>query len=158
MSKNYIFKMILLVVIVLGIITPYINYFVAIEIFYLLIPFGMTLIASVIIFPFCLIKYKKNTFQNTSVKVIALLPIFIIMQLVSTYLVDKIQRFRSEQIITNLESGKKIYPEKLSTYYGINYYKIRNSNAFTLKYDRGFFVREIYSSENKKWKSYGWND
>lgn len=74
------------------------------------------------------------------------------------FIVDKVQRFRSEQIIFTLKNNSKIHPKEMPTTYGIKYNKFTYSNNFNIEYKRGFFVREIYNSESKTWKSYGWRD
>lgn len=64
---------------------------------------------------------------------------------------------RSENIITELEKDHKNYPNSINTTNGIKYQKSK-FGTYNLEYSKGFFVREIYSSENKKWESFGWND
>lgn len=144
--------------IILGIIIPYIDYFVVIQMFFLLIPFAGILLCSFVLFILNFIKYKKAVFNLTSTKIITLLPLFLLMQTISTVIVDKVQKFRSEQIIFSLENNKKSYPNELSTAYGIKYNRFKDSNNFNLEYERGFFVREVYDSQKKSWESYGWND
>lgn len=158
MLKKNSFKFILISVIILGIFTPYIGYFVALQMFFLLIPFGIILLMSLLLFLFNFIKYKTSVFKLRSTKIISILPVFLFAQMSSTYLVDKIQRLRSEQIITRLKNSKNIYPNSLNTTFGIKYNKYRNSNDFEIEYERGFFVREVYFSNKKNWESYGWND
>ncbi|MCD1118956.1 hypothetical protein [Chryseobacterium turcicum] len=157
MKKN-IFKYIFIVVLILGIITPYIDYFVVVQMFFLLIPFIGILAYSLILFIFNSIKYKKRVFKLTSTKIIILLPLFLFTQIISMFIVDKVQRFRSEQIIFTLKNNSKIHPKEMPTTYGIKYNKFTYSNNFNIEYKRGFFVREIYNSESKTWKSYGWRD
>jgi hypothetical protein len=157
LRKNPI-KFIWISAIIFGIITPFIGYFVAFQMFFLLIPFGIILLVSVLLFIINFIRYKKKTFKLRSTKIILLLPVFLFMQLFSTYIVDKTQRLRSEQIINKLENSKNIYPNSLNTTFGIQYSKNKDSNNFEIEYERGFFVREVYSSEHKSWQSYGWND
>lgn len=107
MKKN-IFKYIFVILIILGIITPYIDYFVVIQIFFLLIPFAGILLYSVVLFTFNFIKCKQAVFKLTTTKIITLLPLFLLMQMISAFTVDKIQRLRSEQIISSLENNKQL--------------------------------------------------
>jgi len=158
MLKKNIYNFIFLLVIILGIITPFIDYFVAIQMFYLLIPCGVILLVSIFLFIYNLLRHKQNIFRHTSTKIILILPAFLFMQILSTYAVDKIQRFRSEQIIRNLVHNKNYYPNSTHKTLGIEYKKSPNSIHFEIKYERGFFVREIYDSQKKSWESYGWND
>lgn len=157
-NNNFILKILPLLVIILGIITPFIDSFVVIEMFYLLIPFGLILLFSIIILIFNLFKYKKKIFKQNSTLLILIIPVFLLSQIISTFVIDKIQKFRSESIIGNLEKNYKIFPNSLNTSFGLKYHKTEFRNEFRIEYNRGFFVREIYSSDNGKWESFGWND
>ena len=143
---------------ILGFITPYIDYFVVIQMFFLLIPFIVIVLLSLILFIINFFKNKKNVFTLKSTKIITLIPVFLLSQIISVFIVYRIQRFRSEQIIENLKSNYKYYPQNLPTNYGIKYFKLKDLNEFKIEYERGFFVREVYDSTLKTWKSYGWND
>ncbi len=156
--KPNILKVIICVIIILGIITPFVDYFVVIQMFYLLIPFGIILIFSLFVFIANLIKYKKHICKQNSTIIISLIPIFLLTQVISTFVVDKSQKIRCENIIKSLNQQSKNYPESLNTSFGIKYHKSTITNNYELEYNRGFLVREIYTSENKKWESYGWND
>ena len=145
-------------VIILGLITPFIDSFVVIQMFYLLIPFGIILIFSLLIFVINLIKLHKKIFTKKSTFLALIIPIFLLSQVISTVSIDPIQRFRSQKIINELEKKHSDYPETLDLNFGIKYKKIKNENNFELEYNRGFFVREVYQSELKKWASFGWND
>lgn len=156
--KKYFLKFIVISVIILGIITPYIDYFVVIQTFFLLIPFIGILLFSLILFITNLFKNRKNVFTLKSTKIITIIPLFLLAQIISVFIIHKVQRFRSEQIIENLKSNYKYYPQQLPTNYGIKYYKLKDLNEFRIEYERGFFVREVYDSTVKAWESYGWND
>lgn len=145
-------------IIILGIITPYIDYFVIFQMFFLLIPFACILVFSLALFIINCIIYKKEVFKIKSTKIITLLPLFLLMQIISTFIVQKIQRFRSEQIITNIEDNGKLFSDSINENFGIKYNKLNKLNSFQLEYKRGFFVREVYDSERKTWESYGWGD
>ena len=60
--------------------------------------------------------------------------------------------------IIKLEKNQSEYPKTLNSNFGIKYMKLKNENTFELEYNRGFFVREVYQSKDKKWESFGWND
>ncbi|MFD2907402.1 hypothetical protein ACFSX9_01510 [Flavobacterium ardleyense] len=157
-KKTTFFQVIYLIIIILGIIIPFIDYVVVVEMFFLLLPFGIILFLSIIIFIFNLIKYKKEILKQTSTKLIFIIPLFLFTQITSCFLVDKIQNFRSERLIDLLEIKKENYPDSFNTSFGIEYKKAINENKFELKYSRGFMVNEKYDSKNKMWRSYGWND
>ena len=156
-KKLTFFQGIYLIIIILGIIIPFIDSAVVVEMFLLIIPFGIILFFSLIIFIINLIKYKKQILKQTSTKLIFIIPLFLFTQITSGFLVNKIQDFRSERIINLLEKKNENYPDSFNTSFGIEYKKI-NANQFELKYSRGFMVDEKYDSKNKLWKSYGWND
>ncbi|KFC22455.1 hypothetical protein IO90_05845 [Chryseobacterium sp. FH1] len=123
----------------------------------MLIPFVAILFISIVTFFFNLIKYKKEVFKKKSTVLLPLLPIFLTSQLISTFTVDRIQRFRSDIIIKKIE-GKEIAITLTPTAnFGIEYHKLKN-NSFVIQYYRGFLISEKYDNEEKKWKSYGCND
>ncbi|MCW3161797.1 hypothetical protein [Chryseobacterium oryctis] len=157
-NKFQIWKLLFSLIIVFGFVTPFIDNFVTIQVFFLIIPFGIILIFSIIIFIVNLFKFKKEIFNQSSMKLILVIPIFLLCQIVSSFTVNKIQKIRCEKIITKLQKRSENFPETLETNFGIEYKKSKFSNNYELKYETGFFVREIFSSENRDWKSYGWND
>ncbi|MBW8521790.1 hypothetical protein K0U91_04835 [Chryseobacterium chendengshani] len=122
MKKNP-YNLIFISVIVLGTIAPFISYFIVVQMFFLLIPFGVILLISLLLFIINFIKYNIKVFKLRSTKIIIILPVFLFIQMLSTYSVDKIQKLRSEQIITKLENSKNIYPNSLDTTFGIKYNK-----------------------------------
>lgn len=145
------------IIIILGIITPFIDYAVIIQMFFLIIPFAIILFISIVNFIFNLIEYKKEVFKKKSTVLLSLLPIFLISQLISSFTVDRIQRFRSNIIIKKIEAKEIIITSIPTTNFGIKYHKLKN-NVFVVQYNRGFLISEKYYNEEKKWKSYGWND
>ena len=157
-NKSKLWALIFLTITVVGAVTPFIDYFVVIQMFYLLIPFGIILIFSALTFVINLIKFKKNVFKQNLTLYALIIPIFLTSQIISTFFIDKIQRFRSEKIISKLEENQSEYPKTLNSNFGIKYMKLKNENTFELEYNRGFFVREVYQSKDKKWESFGWND
>lgn len=153
-------KMILIFVIILiGIVVPFIPSFVVIEMFFLLIPFAIFGIATLIYMLVSFANEKMNS--RKALFVFSILPIFIISQLISGFVVDKIQRFRSNQIIAEIEQQKTetgILPDNYDLNVGLEYSKIKDDENYVIKYSRGFMVTEKYYSENEKWGSFGWND
>ena len=153
-------KMILIFVIILiGIVVPFIPSFVVIEMFFLLIPFAIFGIATLIYLLVSLANKKMDS--RKALYVFSILPIFIISQLVSGFVVDKIQRFRSTQIIAEIEqlkTEKGKVPEQYELIAGLEYLKLKDDENYVIKYSRGFMVTEKYYSENGKWRSFGWND
>ena len=157
-KKLTFFQIIYLIIIILGIIIPFIDYAVVVEMFFLLLPFGIILFLSIIILIINLIKYKEKILKQTSTKIILIIPLLLFTQVITGFVVDKIQNCRSERIINLLEKNNENYPDSFNTSLGIEYKKAINENQFELKYSRGFMVDEKYNSKNKMWKSYGWND
>ena len=157
MNKNK--KIILLVLIAIGIIVPFVPTLMAIEMFFLLIPFaiifGMSLIWLIVSF------LNKNLNSQKALFIFSILPIFLFSQILSGFTVDKIQKFRSIRIISEIERLKfenGILPNKFELIAGIHYTKTKNKEHFRIEYSRGFMITKKYDSENKNWKSYGWND
>ena len=65
--------------------------------------------------------------------VFSILPIFIISQLVSGFTVDKIQRFRSKQVIAEIEylkSENGNVPDEYELNAGLEYTKLKNDENF----------------------------
>ncbi len=156
---NRAHKIEIFLLIILGFVVPFIPPLVIIELFYLLIP-------SVIIFIITLISLiinilNKNVITQKYLLLFSILPIFTISQLTSCFIVDKIQRLRSNYIIAAIEKQKSetgIIPEKYDQIAGIEYIKIKDSEQYLIKYTRGFMVTEEYDSGNKSRISNGWND
>ena len=147
------------VIILIGIVVPFIPSFVVIEMFFLLIPFAIFGIATLIYLLVSLANKKMDS--RKALYVFSILPIFIISQLVSGFVVDKIQRFRSTQIIAEIEqlkTEKGKVPEQYELIAGLEYLKLKDDENYVIKYSRGFMVTEKYYSENGKWRSFGWND
>lgn len=157
MNRNK--KIVLFIIIIIGIIVPFIPSLTVIEMFFLLIPFTLIFIVTLIYLIISLI--NENVDTSKAFFVFSILPIFIITQILSGLTVDKIQRVRSNRIISELElikSENGILPEKYDLKAGIEYIRMKDNKHFVIKYSRGFMVTEKYESENKNWKSYGCND
>jgi hypothetical protein len=152
-------KIVLAIVLVLGMVFPFVPFLVMIELFVLLIPMVM---AFVLITLFLLGSYwQKESKPKGLWFAFAVIPVFILTQLVTVVIVNQVQRFRSESLITQIEHIEKQtgeFPAHYSTILGIQYVKMENQNNFSIEYERGFMVREAYYHDNKTWTSKGWND
>jgi hypothetical protein len=147
------------IVVILGFIFPFIDYLTIIEMFYLLIPFGIIVIVTFGLWIFSL--FYKNMNSKISFLFFLIIPVFIGFQLVSGFVVDKIQRFRSDRLIIVIDEKIKDtgnIPDHFDTNLGIKYKKSLRDNNYSVSYSRGFMVTEKYDSNLKAWKSYGWND
>ncbi len=144
---------------IIGIIFPFVDFLVIIEMFYLLIPFGIIIIASLIYWIMTL--FNENLNSKKSFYFFLIVPVFVLVQLFSVFTIDKIQRFRCNEIIADIEElyrATKEYPEQYEISIGITYELLDNGDRYIVSYSRGFIVTENYYSDIKKWKSYGWND
>jgi len=152
-------KIVLFIIGSIGLIVPFIPYFVIFEFFFLLIPYFIIFIGTLTYLLISLFNKQFNT--KTAIFIFLIVPVFIISQLASGQLVDKIQRLRSNKIIFQVESIKTKtghYPEEYNLIAGIEYYKTNKEESFVLKYSRGFMITEKYFSKYNHWGSYGWND
>jgi hypothetical protein len=152
-------RIILLSIVLIGIIVPFVPSLTVIEMFFLLIPFIIIFVVTLTYLIMSLLNKKRNT--GKALFIFLILPIFILSQIISGFTVDKIQRLRSNRVISELEkikSKNEILPEKYELIAGIEYIKMKDNEHFTIKYSRGFMVTEKYDSKNKNWRSYGWND
>ncbi|MFC5271666.1 hypothetical protein [Adhaeribacter terreus] len=144
-------RLILILVILIGLIVPFIPSLVVIEMFFLLIPFAILFIATTIYLVVALL--NKNFSKDKALFIFSILPIFISSQFMVGFTVDKVQKIRSESIIKEIEeirnkTGK--LPEHYSSVRGIDYQKLRENNNFIVSYSRGFMVTEKYESESKE--------
>ncbi|MFT5617735.1 MAG: hypothetical protein ACI85I_000960 [Arenicella sp.] len=152
-------KAIFFIVGLIGITTPFIPYFVIIEMFYLLIPFAIITIIAFVYLAISL--FRKDLGSKKALFMFSIIPFFALSQIASGFTVDKVQRLRSNRIIAELEktnSETGVLPEKHDLIAGIEYIKMKNSKSFVIQYSRGFMVMEKYDSEYKHWRGYGWND
>jgi hypothetical protein len=146
-------------ILTLGMVFPFIDFLVGLEIFYLLIPLTLSLFASIALLIGYLIWDRAKLKQ--SILGLLAVPLFTLGQFLSAWTVDKIQRFRSELVIRELHgivSLKNQIPKDFHTTYGIEFSKPQTDNQFVIKYSRGFMTTEVYSSKLKAWKSQGWSD
>lgn len=152
-------KYVFTAIIIVGIVFPFIDYLTIIEMFFLLIPFGIIVISSLIYWIVSLFHKKLNS--RKAFYFFLVVPVFILSQLFSGFMVDRIQLFRSDRIIADIEKHYKTsneYPERYDICLGISYELLDNGDRFKISYSRGFMVTEKYSSDIKKWRSFGWND
>lgn len=152
-------KIFLIIVLVFGLIVPFIPSLTVLEMFFLLIPFAIVFAVTLIylIISLC----NKQMDSKKALFAFSIVSTFILSQLFAGFSVDKIQRFRSSQIITDLEQIRNdtgVLPEKYETIAGIKYTRLNDLEHFKLEYSRGFMVTEKYYSEDENWTSYGWND
>ncbi|MCL6293719.1 hypothetical protein [Jejuia spongiicola] len=156
MGRNKI--VLLSIVILLGFLFPFISYFVIIEMFFLLIPLGVLFVISAI---YLVISLLKKSFNNKKAFfVFSIIPIFILSQIISVFTVDKIQKLRSERIISEIEKTKSqtgYFPEEFDISMGIEYNLIEEGESYTLEHSRGFFEIERYYSDSKNWQSFGFD-
>lgn len=159
MRVNLNKKIILIIIGVIGLVVPFIHYLTIIEMFFLLIPFAIIFIATLIYLITSLLNKTQN--RRKAIFIFSILPIFVFSQLLSSYTVDKIQRFRSEKLIEEVEehTAKTVeLPNNIKAPHGIEYEIMNDRKSFLITYSRGFMVIEKYQSKYKQWRSYGWND
>ena len=156
--KNKIVIIAFFLAIIFGFIAPFWDSFVVIEVFFGFIPLLLLLLVSLVLIAInSLSKDKKISDSIISL----LIPFFILAQITSTFLIDKLQKFRSESLIEELhliQKQKKKLPENIETPTGIKYHKIKGEETFIISFSRGFLITEKYYSDEDKWRSYGWND
>jgi hypothetical protein len=104
--------------------------------------------------------FNRTMRAENSLYVAWLVPAFIVSQFISTYAVEKFKRYNAELLIKEIESVTTTggLPTNYDTSFGIKFQKLDNHDNFKISYSRGFMVREVYDSNVKSWKSYGWND
>ena len=147
------------ILIVIGVILPFIPSLTIIEMFFMLIPFAILFAATLAWLIVSL--FSKNLNRRNALFAFSILPIFLASQLLSGFAVAEIQKLRSNRIIAEIEKLKTetgSLPDTYSTTAGIEYILMKNKQHFVIKYSRGFMVTEKYRSENKEWRSHGWND
>ncbi|KAA3440164.1 hypothetical protein [Rufibacter hautae] len=151
--------LILLFVVLVGVVVPFIPPLAVIEVFFLIIPFAVVFISTLI---FLIVSLRSSTIKTEkALFTFSILPTFIISQLVAGVAVDKVQRFRSEGIIMEIHQIRNSLgeaPVSYDTSLGIAYRRLRDKNHYVISYSRGFMVTEEFDSERSTWKSYGWND
>lgn len=157
MNRNK--KITLFILIMVGVIIPFIPTIVVIEMFFLLIPFGFIFLGTLIYLLICFF-YKKKGIRN-ALFIFSILPTFILTQLLSVLTVHKIQKYRSQTFIDELKKHKERtgeYPESFYMPLGIYYKRMPKKEYFNLEYSRGFMVTQKFDSKSEKWETIGWND
>src|SRR5688572_7147193 len=122
-------KIIIISILTLGMIFPFIDFLVAIEIFYFLIPLILSLFASIAFLIGYLI-WDRTKLKQSILGVLAV-PLFIVGQFFSVWTVNKIQRFRSELVIREVEGIVSLtnqIPNDFHTTYGIEFSKLQTDN------------------------------
>ena len=156
--KNKIVIIVFFLTIIFGSTTPFWDSFAVIEVFFWVIPLLLLLLISFVLIIINFISKNKKISDSI---ISLLIPFFIATQITSTFLVDKLQKFRSESLIEELhliQKQKKKLPENIETPTGIKYHKIKGEETFVISFSRGFLITEKYYSDEDKWRSYGWND
>lgn len=147
-------KILICIIVFIGAFVPFIPYIVIIQAFFLLFFYAIYFIVSLIFLIVSII--LKNENRRMAFFIFTLLPIFILSQLASSFSVDKIQKFRSNHIITKIEKIKAEtgnLPHEYDINLGIEYCKIKDKEHFTISYSRGFLVKKKYYSEDRIWIS-----
>ncbi len=146
-------------ILMVGMVLPFIDYLVVIEVFYLLIPMTILFLASVAMLIYYLIRDKSRL--KKSILYIISIPTFMTGQFISTWTVNKVQRHRSEYAIKEIQTfitQTGHLPDDYPTTFGIKFSKLDSIDEFKISYSRGFMVTENYYSKEKIWKSVGWRD
>lgn len=157
-NKSGVRLAIIVIAILLGMVIPFVDYLVIFEIFYLFIPLAILFLASIVYLIGWLFLRGRN---SNGLFLACIVPALCGSQLIATYAVDKIQRFRSERLIREMESTGETSAKTSAdhgTLWGIEIVKVKKSDKFIISYSRGFMVREVYDSDANSWKSVGWND
>jgi len=155
MNKNK--KIALFIIILIGIFVPFIDSILIFEMFFLLIPFAIIFVLTLIYLIVSLINKKLN--PRKALFFFSILPLFVIAQLTSDFVFDRIQRFRIKRAITEIEKSKDktgSFPENIDLAMGIEY--TSGENGYGFKYSRGFLETVRYNSTDKEFVVYGWND
>ena len=153
---NFSRKKLLIAIFIIGIIIPFIPIVAFAEVFFGIIPFSIIIVFGLTLTIIAIIQKRD---LRSALFILLIVPFFVITQILSGYVVNKIQRFRSENMIAEIERLKMdrgFYPENYNAKFGIEYSK--DSNDYKLEYSRGFLVTEKFNSRDRTWKSYGWND
>lgn len=152
-------KLIAIFIFILGMVIPFIDDLVLIEMFYLLVLLIILFCASTALLIGYLI-WDRSRLKEFFLFILAI-PLFILGQFFSSMAVDKVQRARSEQTIKEIESilaqtGQ--IPADYPIKYGIKFSRLKSKNEFRLSYSKGFMVTMYYTSVDKKWRNNRWYD
>lgn len=147
----------LVLVLVLGVVTPFVPAIHTVIAFYLLFPLLIGFLLSLLGLSVYLFMHGRNFFNANTFSMPLIIPVFVICAIVSGPLVGKVQRYRCERIIENIDSANGMIPDSLDVKYGVKYIKGLDEE-YQLEYSVGFFVREVYSSTDSTWERHGWRD
>jgi hypothetical protein len=120
MQIDRILRIVIITLFLIGSVFPFSVDLVVIEMFYLLLPLIIIFLASLIYLIISI--FNKFVSVRTAFYIFLLVPTFFISQLISRFSVDRIQRFRSEILITDIENFKKnngVFPDNYETPMGI---------------------------------------
>ena len=148
-----------IIVVLAGLITPFIPYWVVIQMFYLLIPMALAFV--VLSIYLILAIFNKQANLRSALYSFAIIPLFVVTQIGASFLVYNVQLWQANNVIEGLENSRKMngsLPETIDSPLGISYQRLQQEDGYMLSFSRGFMVTEKYNSETKKWTSYGWND
>jgi hypothetical protein len=148
---------VLVLVFIVGVITPFVPAIHLVVMFVLIIPLFIGLVISLIALVVYLFMHGRNFFKSHTFWMPLVIPVYVICAMASGPLVNRIQRYRCERIIENISSRSNALPDSLDVRYGIKYIKGLDS-GYSLEYSVGFFVREVYSSTDSTWERHGWRD
>ena len=163
MIKTNFYRLLLIFLFILGSILPFIPILTILFVF-IIIPIAIAVFVSIMALLMGLIASNKLLKINALKTILALL-VFLGSPIVLVLTVDKFLHYRSEVLIGKLDAYKKrnnSYPTDLNQLsnnysFGIEYHS-DGSRSYELEYSRGFMVKVVYSSTNKNWESFGWND
>jgi len=99
----------------------------------------------------------KRLRRKSGLFLACIMPTLVASQIITTFTIGKIQRFRSDLLIAEIESTPTTLTDSRGGF-GIEVVKDVDSGSFKISYSRGFMVKEVYDSRVKSWKSLGWND
>jgi len=158
MSKNKKrYLVLILSVFLIGIIVPFVPALHMVEIFILSIPILICLSMCLLLLPVALISKNKKGIKILGLST-SLIILFISSQLLSSYTVEKYQKYRCNKLINELETFKNTnnyYSENLRKPIKGVKYSLLKKNEYELSFECGFFVTEIFYSKQGKWERHG---
>jgi len=158
MSKSKIrYLVLILSVFLMGIIVPFVPALHMVEIFILSIPILICLSMCLLLLPVALISKNKKGIKILGLST-SLIILFISSQLLSSYTVEKYQKYRCNKLINELETFKNTnnyYPEHLRKPIKGVKYSLLEKDGYELSFECGFFVTEIFYSKQGKWERHG---
>lgn len=152
----------------LGLILPHSDRFIIILAFFFT-PIAIILFGIVVYFAAITIAYRKSNRQKLVKGRTGILAIFILLlsPFLSVFAVDRYYKYKSDQLIKELEVYKKQngeYPaniEKLGktdNFLNVHYIYFPFNKNYALSYKSRGTVTTRYDNYYKHWRDYGWND